>query len=284
MALRIGITGNSGSGKSVVSKMIADMGIPLYDVDARCKDLIRNDLGLRGAIIDLFGVRAYLQNGDYNSKFMANIVFNDKQQKATLEHEVGKYMMKDYDLWLRECKKKSHVFVIVDCAYFYELEIEHMVDIMVGVTAPLAIRMERIMKRDNITAEQVNDRLKNQMDQDTKMSNCHFVLDAGGESIDAKALNTLLVQLSVFGAKYNNLESRYRNLLARGIAYGMGVGSTMSSGYEMPIDLGELSGWTSNHNVYAGKFKSADTEQVEIKKINETIQRFFEDNDIVNAI
>lgn len=270
------MTGGSGCGKTVISKIIADKGVPLYDVDVRCKDLIRNNRGLRGAIVDLFGARAYFENGDYNSKLMAGIVFNDPQQKKVLEHEVGRYMMRDYEEWVIECHKQSHPFLLVDCAYFYELEIENMVDVMVGVDAPLPIRIERLMKRDNLSADKINERLKNQMDQAEKMSNCHFVFDAGDEVIDAKALNLLLVQLSVFGQKINNLESRYRNLVAKAVAYGMGVGENK-----------EFSGkhvW-NNVTMRAGKFVIDKPEtKPDLQQINDAISHFFEEYKIKNSI
>lgn len=279
--LRVGVTGNSGAGKSVISKMIADKGIPLYDVDVKCKELIHSCPGLRAAIIDFFGASAYFEDGSYNSKYVANIVFNDPEQKKILESEVGRYMMKDYQDWVEQIDKtRSCEFLLVDCAYFYELEIEHMVDIMVGVKAPLPIRIERIMKRDGITVEQVNDRLKNQMDQEEKMANCHFVFDAGDEFINTKKLNELLVPLSVFGHKFGSTERRLKKLVATGIAYGMGVGSTMDR-TEIPVELMVSPGWELMDKVSKAKsIRSEQQMEKEKQLVMSTIDKFFKDNAI----
>ncbi len=266
--LRIGLTGNSGAGKTIISKIIADKGIPVYDVDARCRWLTENDRGLRGAIVDLFGIRSYLNNGKYNADYMRNIVFNDPKQKTVLEGQVGHYMMKDYEQWVEDRNKENHLFLLVDCAYFYELEIEFMVDIMIGIKAPLHVRRDRIVKRDGITLEQAMLRMKNQWKQSLKMNKCDFVFDAGSKLINPKKLNDLLYKIQVFCIRYNSMYNRMKKLVATGIAYGVGVGESRHEYTNIPLKNG-------------GFYLEQSPAKPDIEQVTGVIKEFFEDNCIL---
>ena len=90
----IGITGGIGSGKSIVCKVFASMGIPIYEADYRAKYLINNDLALKKSIQNLLGEQAYTPTGEYNRAWVASQVFNNpdllKQLKALCIHECEK--------------------------------------------------------------------------------------------------------------------------------------------------------------------------------------------------
>ena len=112
--------------------------------------------------------------------------------------------MEDYTNWILLKKKEGNLLCFVNCAYFYELNIDYMVDMMIGVHCLDTIRIERIIKRDNISYDDVLLRFNNQMDQELKMEKCHFVYDNSTLEIDEKKLDKIYFQITKFARILNN--------------------------------------------------------------------------------
>lgn len=232
--LRVGITGSMGAGKTTYAKKFEESGIPVFYIDVVAKGLAATSVPLRAELIELFGAKAFLANGDYNRSFVRSCIVSDMVLKGKLEATMGKYLKIAYDKWLYDHRQGEHSFVLVEAAYFFELGMEDWVDLMIGVCANEDIRVERCMKRDGHTEAEVRAMMALQMNQEEKMEKCHFTLN--GTYDDGHEFNSLLQSLKVMCNIHNQNEKRYRLLIAQAVAYGVGYGETKNE----PIDPKDL--------------------------------------------
>jgi dephospho-CoA kinase len=170
--LTIGITGGIGSGKSVVSKIFESLGVPVFDADFVTKKIMNEDAALKEQIQNAFGKEAY-ENGVLNRKYLANIVFNNEHQLATLNALVHPASIQAAIDWAR---KQTTPYVIKEAALLFEAGSSLGLDFIIGVQAPQALRIQRVIHRDGITREEVLARMDKQIDEQIKMKLCDFVI------------------------------------------------------------------------------------------------------------
>jgi dephospho-CoA kinase len=169
----IGITGGIGSGKSTVTKIFATLGVPVYDADASTRILMNSNQDLITQIKKHFGNEAYIGQ-ELNRKYIAQLVFNNKEKLDFLNNIVHPYSIADASNW---AAKQNAPYVIKESALLFETEAFHYVDKSIGVTAPLPLRIHRIMLRDGISKEDVLARINKQMDDAIKMKLCDYVIN-----------------------------------------------------------------------------------------------------------
>ena len=170
--LRIGITGGIGSGKSTVADIFNVLGIPVYSSDDASKRLMVEDKDLKKNIIESFGEESYV-NGILNRKYLAAQVFNDSQKIALLNSFVHPATINDARRWT---EKQNTAYTVKEAALIFESGSDKFLDYVIGVKSPVDLRVTRAMTRDNVTREQVEVRMKLQMDEDEKMKRCDFII------------------------------------------------------------------------------------------------------------
>jgi dephospho-CoA kinase len=170
--LRIGITGGIGSGKSTVAGIFSVLGIPVYNSDDASKRLMAEDENLKRNILESFGESSYV-NGMLNRKYLAAQVFEDSKKLALLNSLVHPATINDARKWMEEQKS---VYVIKEAALIFESGSNEFLDFVIGVQSPRELRIERALKRDNVTREEIEARMKLQMDEDEKMKKCNFII------------------------------------------------------------------------------------------------------------
>ncbi|MFY0254258.1 dephospho-CoA kinase [Chitinophaga sp. 30R24] len=171
--LKIGITGGIGSGKSTVSKIFELLGIPVYYADDRAKDILVRDPELAAQVKAHFGELVYDSQGALNRKYLGNIVFNDKNKLALLNSLVHPATIRDSDNWAGQ---QHSAYVIKEAALLFETESFHHLDKIIGVSAPLPLRIHRVMKRDHVTRDEVLARVHKQIDETIKMRLSDYVI------------------------------------------------------------------------------------------------------------
>lgn len=172
MTLRVGITGGIGSGKSIVAKVFGTLGVPLYFADERARILTNQNQQLKNQIIRHFGEQAYAENV-LDRKYIASIVFNDKEKLALLNSLIHPVTIKDGEDWMRE---QTAPYAIKEAALIFETDAQQYLDFVIGVYAPQALRIKRVMDRDKIDRDQVLHRMKNQIPETVKMKLCDAVI------------------------------------------------------------------------------------------------------------
>ena len=170
--LKIGLTGGIGSGKSTVAKVFEILGIPVYYADDAAKRLMNNNDDLKKEIIKHFGEKAYQQN-QLDRKYLAGIVFNNKEKLQLLNSLTHPITIKDSEDWMNA---QTSPYIVREAALLFESGAANTVDYVVGVYAPQHIRVKRVMDRDNLTTEEVMKRVSRQLDEEEKMKRCDFVI------------------------------------------------------------------------------------------------------------
>ncbi len=183
----LGVTGGIGSGKSYVCDLFARKGIPIYDSDSRTKELYKTDMNLLSSLVESFGKEILCKeskNGklELDKNKFAELIFRDNNQMEKVKQIVYPIVMKDFRDW-RDSQKDTIPFVIMESALILENEIvKKEIDKVLTVFAPLEIRIERIIKRDGGTLEQINRRLSAQWGDIQRMSFSDFVVLSGDEN------------------------------------------------------------------------------------------------------
>jgi dephospho-CoA kinase len=173
--LKIGITGNIGSGKTTVSKMFEVLGIPVFYADTAAKGIMINDPVLIADIKRTFGSEAYFADGSLNRKHIANIVFNDDKELAKLNALTHPAVFKAFDAWVAGIKNTP--YVIKEAALLFESTSYKMCDYSILVTAPLDMRIARVTKRDKITRAEVEAREAKQFTEAKKRDLADYVIE-----------------------------------------------------------------------------------------------------------
>ncbi|WP_143307321.1 dephospho-CoA kinase [Chitinophaga vietnamensis] len=171
--LKVGITGGIGSGKSTVSKIFELLGVPVYYADERAKDILVRDAALAAQVKAHFGEEVYFPDGTLNRKHLANIVFNDKAQLDVLNSFVHPATIRDSDNWAQQ---QNTPYVLKEAALLFETESFHHLDKIIAVFAPQPLRVHRVMKRDNVTRNEVLARMYKQIDETIKMRLADYVI------------------------------------------------------------------------------------------------------------
>ncbi len=184
--IKIGLTGGIGSGKTTVAKIFEVLGIPVYYADDAAKHLMNTDPGLKEQIIKNFGENSYI-NGELDRKHIAAIVFNEKAKLELLNSLTHPATIRDAEEWM---KKQNSPYIIKEAALLFESGANRSVDQVVGVYAPLPLRIQRTMQRDRITEEDVLKRVSRQMDEEEKIKRCdHVIINDEDQLLVPQVLN-----------------------------------------------------------------------------------------------
>uniref|UniRef100_UPI00404A8C26 dephospho-CoA kinase n=1 Tax=Gelidibacter sp. TaxID=2018083 RepID=UPI00404A8C26 len=168
----IGLTGGIGSGKSTVARLFADLGVPIYIADQRAKQLMNTSKVIKRELIALFGTKAYNTDG-LDRNFIASKIFNNKDLLQKMNAIVHPKVGADFKRWLKQQKTS---YVIKEAAIIFEHNQQSQFDYIITVTTPIDERLQRVMKRDNKTKEQVMAVVNNQLSDKEKIKQSHFVI------------------------------------------------------------------------------------------------------------
>jgi dephospho-CoA kinase len=192
--LKIGITGGIGSGKSTVARVFETLGIPVYYADDAAKRLMQEDPELKKQIIALFGETAF--NGEkLNRPWISAQIFGNPEKVNALNALVHPATIKDAHEWM---SRQRTPYTLKEAALIFESGSEKELDYVIGVDAPLELRIQRVIERDNTTRDAILQRIKNQLDEAEKMKRCDFIIHNDGNQMvipQVIALHHQLVEL-----------------------------------------------------------------------------------------
>ena len=172
MMLRIGLTGGIGSGKSTVARIFNVLGIPVYDADTASKKLMNEDPVVKKNLINAFGEETY-KDEKLNRSFLSAAVFSRPEKLALLNSIVHPATIRNASQWM---EIQNAPYLIKEAALIFESGSNKKLDYVIGVQAPLDVRIQRTMARDNVPAEKVLARMNNQMNEEDKMALCDFII------------------------------------------------------------------------------------------------------------
>ena len=169
--LKVGITGGIGSGKSTITSLFHDLGVPIYNSDERAKWLLSNDVDLIDQIKILFGQESY-SNNKLNRAHIANIVFQDNDMLKELNAIVHPLVKIDFENWLLLQKKEP--LVIKEAAILIESGAYKELDVLIVVLADKKTRIKRVINRDNVSKEDVEKRMETQISDSERLKFANF--------------------------------------------------------------------------------------------------------------
>lgn len=170
--LKIGLTGGIGSGKTTVAHIFKVLGIPVFDADSVAKDQMENNPEVKERLIAHFG-SAVFENGHLNRKWLANKVFKDPYELNILNAIVHPITLQIAEDWFLQ---QNAPYAIKEAALIFEAGAGAGLDYIIGVFAPHHVRIQRVIKRDGFTREEVLDRMDRQVADSIKMKLCDFII------------------------------------------------------------------------------------------------------------
>lgn len=159
---KIGITGIIGSGKSKIAKIFETIDIPVYYADAEAKILINNSEDIKNALKNRYGSNIYINNVLNKSK-LSEIIFNFPEERFFVNNIVHPVVISDFISW---SKKTKSSFTVIESALIYESGLDKYLDKIINVKSPEKLRLERIMKRDNIPLQEAKKKINSQQNDE----------------------------------------------------------------------------------------------------------------------
>lgn len=173
MSIKIGITGGIGSGKSVVSRLLEAMGVPVYIADIESKRLTDSDSAIRRELCALVGEELYVDNR-LNRPLLASYLFGSLHHASEVNGIIHPRVKEDFRSWVSA--RSCFAVLGMESAILIESGFADEVDVVVMVYAPLEIRLARAMKRDGTSRELVMRRICSQMDDEKKRKQADFIV------------------------------------------------------------------------------------------------------------
>lgn len=171
--IKLGITGGIGSGKSTVSEIFSLCGIPVYIADLESKRITETSPIVRKQLIELFGEQLFA-NGVLNKPLLASYIFNDSINLQKVNAIIHPEVEKDFYKWVSV--NGNCDIIAQEAAILYESGFNKLMDKVVMVYAPLEIRIQRSILRDNVSREKIQERIRNQMSDEEKTELSDFVI------------------------------------------------------------------------------------------------------------
>jgi len=173
----IGLTGGIGAGKSTVSKLFEEMGIPVYYADDEAKKIMTENETVKKQIIELLGDAAY-EGNKLNTRYISGIVFDNPTMLQKLEEIVHPQVRKDFGQWV---KKQNADYVMVENAILHKSGMDQLVDYIIWITAPEEIRLKRLQQRDKKNKGELKKIMQNQIEEKKLLKNNFFVINNSGD-------------------------------------------------------------------------------------------------------
>ena len=153
-----GITGPSGSGKSILSQYMTKNGVAHIDADRVYHELLVPPSRVLDALREAFGDKILNADGTLNRTVLSAIVFNDKEKLALLNKTVLAFVLEEIRRMIQALEKDGFSAVAVDAPTLIESGFHKECDTVISVLSPKELRIERIMERDGLSREKAIER------------------------------------------------------------------------------------------------------------------------------
>lgn len=192
MTKLIAVAGGIGSGKSVVCSILSAMGYPVYDCDSRAKAIMDSDAGIKRQIADRIDSQSILPDGSIDRARLAKVAFSDRGKLDILNSIVHGAVKADLRAWASGVDSE---LAFVETAILYESGVDKMVDAVWEVAAPQSVRIERVMRRNGMSAREAASRIEAQRFTPQARHSHESVIDNGGTLPLLGQINSLISEL-----------------------------------------------------------------------------------------
>jgi len=169
----IGITGGIGSGKTKALNFFKSKNVPCYEADRRAKDLLNSETELINIIKSFFGQKIYNKSG-IDSNALGSIIFNNKKALEIVNKSVHPFVKSDFNNFIKN--QKSEI-IFYESAIIFEHEMQEHFDKIILLKSPIEDRINRLIKRDGFSPDEIKKRISNQLDDKDKIPLADYVVD-----------------------------------------------------------------------------------------------------------
>jgi len=174
----IGLTGGIASGKSVVAKILKDCGIAVIDTDIVAREVVEKNKPAYKEIVSFFGEKILNKEKNIDRKILGEIVFNNKNLREKLNSIIHPYIMQEVQLQLSNLLNTGKKNVVLVVPLLFETKMEKMFDEVWVVYCDEETQKQRLIKRDNLTEIQAEQRIKSQMSLAEKKEKATLVINS----------------------------------------------------------------------------------------------------------
>jgi dephospho-CoA kinase len=171
--LKVGLTGNIGSGKSMISRIFGILGVPVYNADAEAK-VILDSVGMKPVLVENFGIEIIGPDSKIDKRKMADIVFNDPVKLSVLNELVHPRVIESFGKWC--LNYATFPYIIIESAILVESGLNRIFDRIITVSCPEKIRIRRVMDRDHLKKNEVIARMNNQLKEKEKLQLSDYII------------------------------------------------------------------------------------------------------------
>ena len=189
----VGLTGQTGAGKSTVCKIIVSQGIRVIDCDAVCRQVVDEEQGCLADIALEFSIGVLNADGTLNRRKLGSIVFNDRQRLNRLNSIIFPYILKNIEKKIDALDKDGVPIVVLDAPTLFESGANRMCDTIISVIAPEDERLNRIVIRDHLTDDEARSRIASQHPDSFYTSRSEWVIrnDSDASELHVRTLQVL---------------------------------------------------------------------------------------------
>ena len=177
---KVGVTGGIGSGKSLVCKIFRCLNVPVFSADEEARLLLETDQEIILALTGFFSKELYL-SGKLNKQMLADLIFSDRKNMDIVNNATHPAVLERFAEWCT-CQTKA-AYVIMEAAIIFETGTDHFLDKVINISAPEAIRIERVCKRDGVSKEKVIERIDNQLTENERKEKADINLVNDGKKM-----------------------------------------------------------------------------------------------------
>lgn len=170
--LKIGITGGIGSGKSVVANILQQMGFPVYDSDSRAKALTQTNADIRQQLTAMFGDNLF-KNNVLDKKALSQLIFSSDTNLKAVNAIIHPVVVGDFATWTT---RQNAAAVFLESAILMESGLYQKMDKIILVTAPEKLRIDRVMKRSQLSEKEIQQRMQMQKTEEALAEKADFVI------------------------------------------------------------------------------------------------------------
>ncbi len=188
---KIGVTGGIGSGKTIVCRILEHIGYPLFYADMEAKKIMLENTNLKKSICNLLGDKSYIEN-EINKSYISEQIFNNPSLRESLNNLVHPAVFQSFETW--SMRQKSNL-VFNESALLFETGSYKRFDKTILVTATEETRIKRIQLRDQLTLENITQRIQAQLKDEEKIKLADFVINNNDDQLIIPQILEIVNQL-----------------------------------------------------------------------------------------
>ena len=171
--IKVAITGGIGTGKTTISNMFSDKGVPVFNSDEIAKEIMNTNSLLKNEIVTAFGDKVYDKNR-LNKEYLSDAIFNNETLLKKINAIVHPYVADEFNSWIKEQDSK---YIIYESAIIFENQVEDFFDKIICVTASEEDVISRVMKRNNFSVDKIKSIINKQLPNDAKIQKSDYVIE-----------------------------------------------------------------------------------------------------------